>query len=360
MSSKDWMFKLRGPLKKSQSTLLGTIGIAIFIGLWFLLTSGAEPYFKPASLPNPLNVITSIGDLYRDNDLIINLCKSIGLNLSGYVIAILLSIPLGFVIGLFPIFRGLSQRFVEAIRFVPLTATVGIFIVWFGIGVYMKSSFMAFGILIFLLPVVVQRIDEVKDVYLKTVYTLGATNWQTIRSVYIPSVLSRIWDDIRIMTAISWTYIVFVETIATDGGVGALLFAGKRQGRIDKVYALLLLIILIGIFQDKIFAYMDRKLFPHKYQTKGKYDHNSQEQSESAISVIIDYIWLAFTWITLAIYIVLALDEVAGILGNINFISYLFGGTAWVIHFIFLSILGYKLFGLINVSKNKVDGPISA
>ncbi len=321
---------------------------------------GEDPILRKQILPSPWSVFSSYQDLLVENDLVVNTTKSIGLNLSGYIIALLFTIPLGFIIGLYPIFRGLFQRYVEAIRFVPLTATLGLFIVWFGIGVSMKSIFMAFGIFIFLLPVVIQRVDEVKSVYLKTVYTLGATDWQTVKTVYIPSVMSRLWDDIRIMTAISWTYIVFIEANGSEGGIGDLLIRGaKRRGRFDKVFALLILIILIGVFQDKIFAYMDRKLFPHKYQAKGKYDHNSKEKEETLLSIIFDYCWLAFTWITLGLYVVFAMDEFFGILGHTNFISYLFADTSWVIHFIFLSILAYKVYSIFNTKKNQAHGTVS-
>lgn len=357
----NWMFELRGSLTKKQTIILGLTGIAFFFILWFMLTYGETPMVKRQILPSPGRVFTSYADLLKDNDLIVNTAKSIGLNLSGYVLAILFTLPIGFLIGLYPVFRGLFQRYVEAIRFVPLTATLGIFIVWFGIGVSMKSIFMAFGIFIFLLPVVVQRIDEVKSVYLKTVYTLGATNWQTIKTVYIPSVMSRLWDDIRIMTAISWTYIVFIEANGSEGGIGDLLIRGaKRRGRVDKVFALLILIILIGVFQDKIFAYMDRKLFPHKYQIKGKFDHNSENSKESVTSTILNFCWLALTWIALALYVVFTLDELFGIMGGLNIISYLFADTAWVIHFIFISIITYKIMGLFNHQNSKKHGTISA
>lgn len=345
------MFKLRGSLTKRQGYILALIGIIIFLLLWIFITSGEDPIAKSAILPSPFKVVTAYGDLLANNELVLNTMRSIGLNLSGYILALLFSIPLGFLIGLLPVARGLFQRFVEGIRFIPLTATIGIFIMGIGIGVGMKSTFMAFGIFIFLLPVVVQRIDEVKDVYLKTVYTLGATDWQTVKTVYIPSVLSRIWDDIRIMTAISWTYIVFVEMIASDGGLGSLTFVARRQSRPDKVWAILILFMLIGVFQDRLFAYMDRKLFPHKYQTKGKYDHNSKDEKESPIAVIIDYTWMVFVWIMLGLYILFALDELFGILGNINFISYAFGSTSWVIHFIFVTLIGFKGYSLLKTRK---------
>ncbi|MBT8189995.1 MAG: ABC transporter permease subunit, partial [Bacteroidia bacterium] len=213
------------------------------------------------------------------------------------------------------------------------------FIVWFGIDTSMKVNFLAFGILIFLLPVVVQRINEVKDVYIKTVYTIGATDWQTIRSVYIPSVMSRLIDDIRVLTAISWTYIVVAEGIGSQGGLGAMIFrVGQRQGRVDKTFAVLLLIILIGIIQDRIFVRLDKELFPHKYQQNNQY----RKQSETSLwDTIFDYGFNTFVWILLGIYLVLAVNEMTGFLG-IQVLDYFFGNTCWVVHTILLSIIFYK------------------
>ncbi len=153
-------------------------------------------------------------------------------------------------------------------RFLPLTALTGLFITWFGIDSQMKVAFLAFGIIVFLLPVVIQRIDEVKDVYLKTVFTLGATNWQTIKTVYLPSVFSVLMDDIRVLTAISWTYIIIAELINRQLGIGGLIYLKGRQGQIDKVFGILIVIIIIGFLQDRLFVYLDRRLFTHKYYKK--------------------------------------------------------------------------------------------
>lgn len=342
----DWLFKLRGELTPQRSLVLTIIGVVLFILVWSLLTMGGNPMVSPAILPSPLRVLRAFPDLINKDNLIVNLCKSIGLNLSGYILAILISLPLGFMIGLYPVFRGLFSKFLDAIRFVPLTATIGLFIVWLGIGTTMKSWFMAFGILIFFLPVVVQRIDEVKDVYLKTVYTLGATDWQTIRSVYFPSVISSLWNDLRIMTAISWTYIVFVEGINAQGGLGSIIYTARRMSRIDKMFALLILIILVGIVQDRIFSGLDKQLFPFKYQTKNAYQAKPTQFQEMA-GVIGKYIKIVLAWVAMFLYILFVLDELFGILGGLNILTTLFGGTVWVIHFIFLiaiGVTGYKYF----------------
>lgn len=225
-----------------------------------------------AILPSPLAVLSSLKELHFENYLVKNAFISIKLNILGYVEAIVLSLIIGFLIGLVPFFRSLWRRYIDAIRFVPLAAVTGLFIAWFGIYMEMKVQFLAFGIFVFLVPVVVQRIDEVAKVYLQTSFTLGATDWQTIKNVYWPSVTSRIIDDVRVLTAISWTYIIVAELVNTEeGGLGALIFKAQRSSRLDKVFAILLLIIFIGFIQDLLFAWIDKKLFAFKYQTKNRH-----------------------------------------------------------------------------------------
>ena len=314
------LFELRGELASKEKSILTIMGAFILIGLWFLLaevlsrqviTQNAtiDPttiakenrrYYESDSLlvasydaleqmevsklasyglvknkvypllPSPIKVLKAIPELYRKDNLIGNTFYSIKLNLLGYLVAILISIPIGFLLGLIPLFRGLFSQIINSYRFIPLTAVTGIFIMWLGLGSEMKVTFLAFGIVVYLIPVVVQRIDEVQKVYLNTVFTLGASPWQTIRSVYMPYVFSKIIDDIRVLTAISWTYITIAEMLNKGGGIGELIWTAKRQSRMDKAFAILIIIVIIGILQDKLFLMIDKMLFPFKHINKGK------------------------------------------------------------------------------------------
>lgn len=221
-------------------------------------------------LPSPIKVIKAFPELNSDDDVIGNTFLSIKLNLLGYLLAIIIAIPIGFLLGLIPIFRGLFSKIIDSYRFIPLTAVTGIFIMWLGLGSQMKVSFLAFGIVVYLIPVVVQRIDEVQKVYLNTVFTLGATPWQTIKSVYMPYVFSKLIDDIRVLTAISWTYITIVEMLNKGGGIGELIWTAKRQSRIDKAFAILIIIVIIGVIQDRLFVIIDKLLFPYKHINTNK------------------------------------------------------------------------------------------
>lgn len=275
------LFKLHGKLSSRENLLLGVIGLFLLLGLWWGLaeilseqkplisesdTSIIEGYEKVYPiLPRPDNVFMAYSSLISKDKLWENTFRSIWLNLKGYFWAVLIAIPIGFLTSLIPLVRGLFSRQVDALRYLPLTALTGLFIIWFGIEDQMKIAFLTFGILVYLLPVVIQRIDETEDVYLKTATTLGATAWQKIKSVYLPAVFSKLIDDIRVLTAISWTYIIIAELLNREGGIGALIYVKARQGQIDKVFAVLIVIILIGFLQDRIFAYIDKRIFPHKY-----------------------------------------------------------------------------------------------
>ena len=296
-------FKLRGTLTKQQSWLFAVLGIIVLLGVWELMAyakATTEPKYEsvmPKSvvgldeaaidslqviddqlrenatedtliysfLPRPGGVLMAFGDVYKNDNLFENARKSIFRNLQGYFWAIIIALPLGFMIGLFPIFRGMFNGQVNALRYLPITALTGLFIAWFGSGEEMKVSFLAFGILVYLLPVVIQRINEVADIHLKMVFTLGANSWQTIKSVYLPAVFSKLSDDIRVLTAISWTYIIIAELLNNKGGLGALIYIKSRLGHLDQVFVVLAIIIVIGFVQDLIFQYLDRVLFPHKH-----------------------------------------------------------------------------------------------
>lgn len=262
------LFELRGALSKKTETVIGIIGLVILLAIWTIITE-----FKlapPTILPSPISVLASYKELHFEDALVRNAGYSIYLNILGYIEAIAIAIPIGFAIGLIPLVRGLFKKYVDAFRYIPLTATTGLFIAWFGIDTNMKVQFLAFGIIVYLLPVVIQRVDEVDDVYVDTVFTLGANKSQTIQNVFIPAVFSKISDDIRVLVAISWTYIIVAELVNKTGGIGAMIYTAARQSRIDKVFALLILIVLIGFIQDKIFKEADKLMFPHKYALKGR------------------------------------------------------------------------------------------
>jgi len=60
--------------------------------------------------------------------------------------------------------------------------------------------------------------------------------------------------------------VVIAEGLNKEGGIGALISTFTRQSRMPEIYALLFVIILIGLFQDWVFRKMDPVFFPYHKQ----------------------------------------------------------------------------------------------
>jgi NitT/TauT family transport system permease protein len=258
------LFKLGGKLSDKLSTIIGVAGFLFLVAIWFLITTGTG-WVKPQTIPSPESVVLSFFELLKKENLIANILYSIKLNVAGYIKAIAFSVPIGFLVALIPFMRSMFSKYIDALRYVPLTGLVGVFIAWFGISSGMKINFLAFGIIVYLLPIVVQRVYETEKIHLDTIHTLGAKSWQVFVKVYWPSVISKLSSDIRVITAISWTYIIVAEMVNNEGGVGAMIYTSAKQSRLDKIFAIIVIIIIIGFLQDILFKWLDKKLFKFKH-----------------------------------------------------------------------------------------------
>ena len=272
--------KFEGDVDDQAKRTLKVLGwVGLFVTWWLISITGL---ISDRILPPPQKVLGSywellVGENYKwagfadllsaiftKNHLLYHIGFSTLINFLGYLEAVAIALPLGFIIALYPLPRYLLSNQLNAIRFLPIPAALGVFIALFGIGLSVKVNFLAVGILVYLLPIVVQRVLETDPVYKQTLNTLGATPFQKLKHMYIPSVLSRVFVDIIVLVAIGWTYITVIEVVNNRGGLGGIAVCASR-GRSDIIYSILLLIILLGTFQDKLLKRFDKGLFKFKF-----------------------------------------------------------------------------------------------
>ena len=124
-------FELRGSLSKRENNLLLIIGIEVFLVTWHLITVITK---APSGVfPSPIKVLKSFPELHFRDAVVRNAFYSLYLNQAGMILSVLAAVPLGFVIGLLPLFRGLTERQIAVFRYLPLTLLIGVFIRWFGL-----------------------------------------------------------------------------------------------------------------------------------------------------------------------------------------------------------------------------------
>ena len=271
------LFKFGGSSDFGKLTpVISAIGILILIGLWWL--EAKFEVIPTKILPSPIDVLGSIGSLINENHLFGNMWFSIKMNLSAYVLAIVVSLPLGILITVYPALNLAIGKYISAIRFLPLPACVAIFIAISGLTYTTKLSFLVVALVIYIVPEVANRVQNLQNpnndkdfVYLQTMKTMGATGFQTFRYVYWPYITSGVSGSIRSLLALSWSYVTISELIYKDGtinGIGALINTSIRQSDMAAAWCCLFIVILIGVIQDVLFREGEKLLFPHMYNKK--------------------------------------------------------------------------------------------
>jgi NitT/TauT family transport system permease protein len=182
----------------------------------------------------------------------------------GFAIASAVAIPLGLLMGTFPPVKHFLAPLVDPLRFLPISALVPLFLVWFGIEEAMKIMLLFVGIVVYLLPLVVEAVENVDDVYLQTATTLGASRWQLVRHVLIPGSLPAIGEAMRVMNGIGWTYVILAEIVNARYGLGHLITVAGKRSHVDQIFAGVIVILVIGVITDWMIRIVNNRLFSWK------------------------------------------------------------------------------------------------
>jgi NitT/TauT family transport system permease protein len=254
--------EIREALTNRRARTLAFFGLAVFGGLWCLLSYGG---FVPAViLPSPTDVLRAFPVLHFEEALVRSAGWSIYRVTMGFLLAAAVAIPLGIWMGTFPAVKHFFASVLDPLRFLPISALVPLTIVWFGIEEGQKIMFLFMGTVVYLLPLVVQAVEEVEEVYIQTATTLGASKGQIIRHVLIPGSLPSLGEALRVMNGIGWTYVIMAEVINARYGLGALITVAGKRSHVDQIFALVIVILVIGAISDQVIRLVNKQLFSWK------------------------------------------------------------------------------------------------
>lgn len=259
--------KIRGAIDKNKAIILGFPIWIVFFVIWELASfSGAVSNLL---LPPPHKVLATGFDLliYREfgEDILISVLRVV----TSFLLACAIAVPLGVLMGTYPAIRSVLNPFISAWRYLPAPAFVPILLMWFGTGEAPKVALLVLGVVFFLATLVMDHTANVRMPLIETAMTLGAAQSTIVRTVIVPAVLPNIVDTMRQMLAISWTYLVVAEIVASTTGIGAMMMRARRFLATDEILAGIVVIGCLGLLFDMSFRLLHRRAFSYLYQAKG-------------------------------------------------------------------------------------------
>jgi NitT/TauT family transport system permease protein len=250
----------REPIPKSLYFILTLSSFAFFFVLWSILTYGG--LVDPLFLPSPGKVFQAGVDLFRELGFTVDILNSVYRVMMGFIMAAILGVPIGLIMGTFKMAEAFTEPVVGFIRYMPASAFIPLFILWLGIGDVEKIAIIFVGSFFQLVLMVAVVAKNVHKDMLETAYTLGAKRFQVIRKVLLPASLPGIVDTLRIIVGWAWTYIIVAELVASASGIGYMIISSQRMLRTGNIIFGILTIGMLGLITDFFFKWLYNKLFP--------------------------------------------------------------------------------------------------
>jgi len=232
-----------------NNVVLPVLTIIIFLVLWEVAVSTG--IISSTFLPKPSQLARTFVDKLSQVEpegatLGQNILSSLQTSLSGFIVAILVGIPLGLLMGFYePIDRFVKPIF-ELIRPIPPIAWIPLTIVVLGIGFQAKMFIICFAAFV---PCVMNSYTGIKltnPTLINVAKTCGATDFQIFTKVCIPSALQMVFAGVRLALSASWVTLVAAEMLASSSGLGYMIQMGRMLARPDLIVLGMLIIGLIG------------------------------------------------------------------------------------------------------------------
>ena len=239
--------------------------VAILIGVWWIVSLGL-PHFV---LPGPPRVFQALAALSASGDLWQNLAITLGRVGTGFVLATLIGLPLGIVLGAN---RRLGEFFEPII---PVMNTVSsaiwaIFaIIWFGI----SNATTIFVVFMTAMPLIITNVWQgtrtVSADFIELAHTLRMPHHKVMTKIYLPTILPYFFSGARLAFGFGWRVSLVAETLGSSSGVGYRLRQSADLIQTDQVFAwTITLVVMMAALEMGVLRPLENHLFRWKKEAE--------------------------------------------------------------------------------------------
>jgi taurine transport system permease protein len=231
--------KMRGFGIGDRSTLAISIITALaLLSLWWI---AAQTRLVPhLFLPTPAEVARAAISIYHDGYANASLWEHVAASLlriaTAAAIAIALGAPIGLIVGLSRWAKGVLDTPIEFYWPLPPLSYLPLMIIWLGIGEVSKVTLLTLAMFA---PIVLSAQAGVRSVpneRVNAALSLGATRYQLLREIILPSALPEILTGVRIALGVGWGTLVAAELIAATRSIGYLIMSASNFLATDFVF----------------------------------------------------------------------------------------------------------------------------
>ena len=259
--------------KRFRSILLGIAFPILLIVVW----DRAVAISGTPLVPSPWQVAImmydfAFGGIYNDafsGTILLHLWKSVERVYGGFLLAALLGIPLGLLIGRVDLLRQLLDPTISLLRPIPVTAWLPLSMIFFGLGPNAAIFLVFLGAFY---PILLNTIFGVRSVDVRlfeAASMLGCSGSPMFRQVILPASLPSIFNGLRVAHGFAWILIVVGEMTGVPTGLGSVIMDGRTLSRTDLVVTGMIVIGVAGFVTDRLIVRLSNRLLSWSPQHHG-------------------------------------------------------------------------------------------
>jgi NitT/TauT family transport system permease protein len=242
------VWAVRASIPRGPKIALMVCSVLVPLVAWVAVS--ATGAVQEQFLPSPQAVWTAGLDMARSGTLATDTWASVQRILIGFGLAIVVSVPIGLLMGSFQAGQALFEPVIGLLRYLPASAFIPLLTIWLGIGEPSKVMLLFIGTVFFNTLMTADVVRQVPAALVDVSYTLGARRGEVLRKVIVPHALPGMIDCVRVNAAAAWNFVVVAELINSEEGLGYRIARSQRFLASDRIFAILVVIAVIGLAID--------------------------------------------------------------------------------------------------------------
>lgn len=254
------MVGLRQDLPVGAGLVLGAGTFALLLVVWCAASYGGLA--SSVFLPTPGAVVQRLLELATEGVLWRDVWTSNVRVLTGFLLAALVAVPLGYLAGNLAAFDAVISPLMGYVRYMPVPAFLPLIMLYLGIGESAKVAVIFLGAVVQMVIMIADLSRQVPTNLLRAALTMGASTREVFTRVLWPASLPGLMDVLRVNLGWAWTYLVVAELVAAGEGMGFRILKAQRFLQTDTIFLYITLIGLLGLAFDLALRYLNGRLFP--------------------------------------------------------------------------------------------------
>jgi ABC-type nitrate/sulfonate/bicarbonate transport system permease component len=244
--------------KEISNKLIPLLFALFLVLIWeAVVRAGLVPRFI---LPSPSDVLKAF--VMTMPDMIDHILVTLREALTGFAVAIILSLLLAMAMDRFPAVKKALYPLLIVSQTIPIVILAPLFILWFGFGILPK---IIVAVLVCFFPIIISLLEGLSSVdvdMINLLKSMGASKSQIFKIVKLPASMVGLFSGLRIAATYSIMGAVIGEWLGGDSGIGFYIVRVKHSFAVDKVFAATLVVIILSMLLFKVITIIQNLSMP--------------------------------------------------------------------------------------------------